>query len=537
MAVPSAATLPWVVLIGIAGLTAHFCLTTALSIAPASIVMPMDFARLPAIAVVGVLFYDEALAWGVLAGAVLIFAGNYINILGARRSAASRRAYGRIATHLWPRTRSGEELPEGRIDLTRPGPSSLVNITRPVGVWRTHMCSLTARTGIRAAATLLATTTIAQAGGVERNPQTTALLFEEGTYLEFAYTYSEPNVSGVQVVPAGAFSPVGSRSGNVAPSFSYSSLGFRSDISSELSFAILIDEPIGANVEYAANGFGGFGFNPGYLYSQGVGSEAELTSQQLTLAARYELPNGFSVYGGLRSISFEGEVSLFSGSAGNPRSPANYGLDAEASTELGYMLGAAYEQPHIALRVALTYFSETNHEVSATETTVLGTRPTEFETTIPQQVLLEAQTGVAEGTLVFGSVRWTDWTEFEIAPEDYINIVSGGRALVDYEEDVWTWSIGGARVLTDQWTLLGSLTYEAEQDVFSGNLGPTDGRTSLGLGVRFTEGPWRVTAGVNYSWIGDAETEAPNPFPPGTQFSSFTDNDALSAGIRVGYTF
>jgi drug/metabolite transporter (DMT)-like permease len=84
MAVPGPATLPWVVLIGVAGLSAHFCLTTALSVAPASIVMPMDFARLPAIAVVGVLFYDEPLAWGVLAGAVLIFAGNHINIVAAR---------------------------------------------------------------------------------------------------------------------------------------------------------------------------------------------------------------------------------------------------------------------------------------------------------------------------------------------------------------------------------------------------------------------------------------------------------------------
>jgi drug/metabolite transporter (DMT)-like permease len=85
MAVPGAATLPWVALVGVAGLSAHFCLTTALSMAPASIVMPMDFARLPAIAVVGMLFYDEPLAWGVLAGAALIFMGNYINIIAARR--------------------------------------------------------------------------------------------------------------------------------------------------------------------------------------------------------------------------------------------------------------------------------------------------------------------------------------------------------------------------------------------------------------------------------------------------------------------
>ena len=84
MAVPSLATAPWVALIGVAGLTAHFCLTTALSLAPASIVMPMDFARLPAIAVVGMVFYDEPLAWGVGVGAIVIFAGNYLNIIGAR---------------------------------------------------------------------------------------------------------------------------------------------------------------------------------------------------------------------------------------------------------------------------------------------------------------------------------------------------------------------------------------------------------------------------------------------------------------------
>ncbi|NKX46252.1 DMT family transporter [Roseicyclus persicicus] len=85
MALPSAAMLPWLLVIGLGGLTAHFCLTTALSIAPASVVMPMDFARLPAIAVVGVLLYAEPLEWAVLLGAVLIFGANYLNILTSRR--------------------------------------------------------------------------------------------------------------------------------------------------------------------------------------------------------------------------------------------------------------------------------------------------------------------------------------------------------------------------------------------------------------------------------------------------------------------
>lgn len=86
MAIPSAAMLPWIVVIGLGGLTAHFCLTHALSIAPASVVMPMDFARLPAIAVVGVVLYAEPLEWGVILGAVLIFAANYLNILTSQRA-------------------------------------------------------------------------------------------------------------------------------------------------------------------------------------------------------------------------------------------------------------------------------------------------------------------------------------------------------------------------------------------------------------------------------------------------------------------
>jgi len=77
---PSAAIWPWLLWIGLAGLIAHFCLTKALSIAPASTVVPLDFARLPLIAVVGAVYYGEALDIYVFAGAALIFAANYLNI-------------------------------------------------------------------------------------------------------------------------------------------------------------------------------------------------------------------------------------------------------------------------------------------------------------------------------------------------------------------------------------------------------------------------------------------------------------------------
>ena len=85
IALPAASTWPWVALIAVAGLVAHFCLTTALRLAPAPVVMPIDFARLPLVAVVGMLVYAEALDPFVFLGAAIIFGANYFNILRETR--------------------------------------------------------------------------------------------------------------------------------------------------------------------------------------------------------------------------------------------------------------------------------------------------------------------------------------------------------------------------------------------------------------------------------------------------------------------
>jgi drug/metabolite transporter (DMT)-like permease len=86
VAVPSVAALPWVGFIGLTGVGAHFCLTRALTIAPASVVAPMEFLRLPVIAVVGLMLYGEPLDWRLAAGAVLILAANALNLAGERKS-------------------------------------------------------------------------------------------------------------------------------------------------------------------------------------------------------------------------------------------------------------------------------------------------------------------------------------------------------------------------------------------------------------------------------------------------------------------
>ncbi len=86
IALPTLQTAPFLLLVGMAGLLAHFCITNALAIAPATVVVPFDFARLPTIAVVGMLLYHEPLDHWTLLGAAVIFSGIFLNVWSENRN-------------------------------------------------------------------------------------------------------------------------------------------------------------------------------------------------------------------------------------------------------------------------------------------------------------------------------------------------------------------------------------------------------------------------------------------------------------------
>ena len=75
-----------IVLVATTALTAHYCIARAMQLVDASVVVPMDFMRLPLIALVGFLCYSEPLDWAVLLGGCVMFMGNYINIQSEKRA-------------------------------------------------------------------------------------------------------------------------------------------------------------------------------------------------------------------------------------------------------------------------------------------------------------------------------------------------------------------------------------------------------------------------------------------------------------------
>jgi drug/metabolite transporter (DMT)-like permease len=83
---PTLADLPWIAAVGGAGFTAHYCITRAFMLADATLVVPIDFLRLPLIAVVGALFYREPVELATMLGAAVIFAGTYYSVTRESRA-------------------------------------------------------------------------------------------------------------------------------------------------------------------------------------------------------------------------------------------------------------------------------------------------------------------------------------------------------------------------------------------------------------------------------------------------------------------
>ena len=77
---PQRSDIPWIIAIGLGSFVAHYSIMRAMKLGDASLVVPIDFVRLPLIALVGALFYNEPLQVSIFVGAGIIFAGTFYSL-------------------------------------------------------------------------------------------------------------------------------------------------------------------------------------------------------------------------------------------------------------------------------------------------------------------------------------------------------------------------------------------------------------------------------------------------------------------------
>ena len=215
------------------------------------------------------------------------------------------------------------------------------------------------------------------AAALDRSGQSTAVLFQKGNYAEIGAVGLMPKVAGVD--------SAGNAVTEMAEDYQMYSAGLKFDLSPESSFAIIYDQPYGAEANYQGqNNFVADGnsfqlsaptpTNPAGLSvpNSAIGvtgrSTVEVDSHNTTFLYALQPMEDVTLFGGPAIQSISGELKL---RGANYSSLNGYNAKMQQDNRLGYVGGFAFEKPDIALRLAVTYRSEIEHRLKSSESIAL----------------------------------------------------------------------------------------------------------------------------------------------------------------------
>lgn len=356
--------------------------------------------------------------------------------------------------------------------------------------------------------------TTAQAGGIDRSGQLLNPLFNEGTYGELRFGYTQPDVTGRGLI-------TGQSIDNVAGGFESPGFGFKMDVGEKWSFSILGTEDFGADIRY-----------PGNPRTTEFGGTTAITNGfSVTILGRYKFDENWSVYAGPRFNRQDGQIRL-NGIAYGP--VAGYSVELDDDIGVGYVIGGAYERKDIGLRVALTYNSRIRHGFDTQEffNGVPAALPETVNSDLPQAINLDFQTGVAPDWLIFGGIRWAEFSEFLVEPTLFRELT--GVGLVELE-DITTYTLGVAHRFTEKWAGSAAFIYENPRTRIVSPLAPYTGLQALQLGAQYNINNVELAAIVRYSRPGNALPGTGVPIRIAR--ADFRNNNAWTGGVRIGYYF
>jgi len=371
-------------------------------------------------------------------------------------------------------------------------------------------------------AVLLATTSMATAGGMDRATTGTSTLFEKGSYAELSYASTAPSIGPNANLLLGLAGGM-----NVTQSFTTTQFSFKTDLNDKLSVAISSNNnPFGVDVDFDDFATGGG------AYAGITSLRANLGSTAVTSMARYKITDRVSAIAALKyqTVSGTADVSV-------PLSAASGGaVDGDVSltraSDTNFIVGASYEIPEIALRVVGTHESEATFDPSViAETIGANTGPGQIKT--PEVLMLEFQSGVAANTLVFGSIRHAKWEDAQVK----ISAAYGNAQLSDFDNST-TYTLGVGRKFSDSFSASLSASVDTGDGDDASLLAPTGGSTAISLGGKYTlNNGMAISGGVSHRVYNSATWYGNDSELGGGDDVTFGDNSVTTLGMKLSVSF
>lgn len=371
--------------------------------------------------------------------------------------------------------------------------------------------------------------TSAHAGGWNRGEADTDILYEDGAYvMRGGAVYISPKRSFATI------NGVDATDDRYSQDYWIPSLAAKFKASDNFACALTYTQPFGADADYGA---------------QAQAAGATLTglgaSHKDFITNEYGATCDVSMQAGKGRLHFLGGVFLqdfeytaINGpylSVAGPLGPIGTGtLKLEDKAAFGYRFGVGYDIPEYALRAQLMYRSAVEHDanIGSYDVTYLGSTLAQNDAygsgTLPQSVKLSLQSGVAPGWMVYGSVKWTDWSVMQSL--DY-NVAGTPRSDIYNWKDGWTINAGVAHAFNEK--IAGTVNVTWDSGVGTGADIYSDTWT-FGAGVSIKAGPGELRVGGAVSYL----TEGSQSTADEALYDATADGDwayALSANYRITF--
>ncbi|MCH7310428.1 MAG: transporter [Acinetobacter sp.] len=416
-------------------------------------------------------------------------------------------------------------------------------------------------------ATLPATGVFAAA--LDRSGQSISAFLQPGNYFEAGLSVLDADVSGTTKAnyPNAALPLLSNTSvGEMADSYQFAHAALKLQLADQLSFGLIYDQPFGAKATYSTDTAKLPAALPGAaaaLQGQGAfhngtqGTSVEVETQNLSMILGFQPNKNLNFYAGPVYQTVKGNIQLRGTAYGGSATFGGYNADIKETGDIGWLAGAAYQIPEIALKASVTYRSEIKHSTDAKESfsslglfAGLNAIPAkETDITTPQSVNLDLQTGIMADTVAFANVRWVNWKDFAVRPYKFgvastqaAVVASSGKKdgfdLVAYTDDQWSVTTGVGRKLNEHWAGNVSVGWDSGAGNPVTTLGPTEGYWNVGLGLQYSPAAnYFIAGGVKYFWLGDAKAQSGAQFNTDNYVADFTGNNAIAYGMKIGYKF